>query len=184
MFPEKKLATTFVEIMTCKIFIFACFFLIQLNFAKSDDSKAKINIDVNQYSDRGPTSKHFGLFIEFLEDYVNGPGGMWAQEIMDRGFDLPNCQGVNIGCVWKDSVSQGNPMPYFIEGGYNENGRYFKRMISQYDSGFAATYQQIAISDTTTHSAYVYYKGKSYGGIAKVMIFTKNNLEKIFEIER
>jgi len=28
-----------------------------------------------------------GCFIEFVLDFVNGPVGLWSQEIQDRGFE-------------------------------------------------------------------------------------------------
>ena len=48
---------------------------------------ASIEVDLHSYTEI-PKERYFGVFIEFLEDYVNGPAGICAQEVIDRPFDV------------------------------------------------------------------------------------------------
>jgi len=166
-----------------RIFIIIVLFTISVNQMYPLQKEATISFDIHQTFEEKPSNKLFGLFVEFLSDYINGPGGMWAQEFADRGFDLPFCKGANIGCVWHDTLSAGNPESQNWIGGYNPNGRFYKKLISYFDDGFNGVYQEISYSDTVTHELYVYYRGTVNKGSAKIIIFDKDKTQRLIEFE-
>ncbi|MDT3738617.1 MAG: T9SS type A sorting domain-containing protein [Candidatus Kapabacteria bacterium] len=163
-----------------RIILFLCFALVLP--LKAVEKEASIVIDKNNSYSKKATSKLFGGFIEYLRDYVNGSGGLWAQELLDRGFDAYPCENINIGCVWKDTASSVNAIPELIQGGYNPNGKYFKRLTSINDDGFCSTYQTITYCDTISHTIYLYYRGMVESGSAKIIVMDKSNTFRLSEI--
>jgi hypothetical protein len=49
--------------------------------------EAYLRINLDEPSKDTISNLHFGGFIEFLRDFVNGPFGFWSQEFLNRGFD-------------------------------------------------------------------------------------------------
>jgi hypothetical protein len=67
------------------VFLGLIFLVFTANYLASQDKiSAKIQIDPVNPLDGENTKWLFGGFIEFLRDYVNGPTGIWAQELKDR----------------------------------------------------------------------------------------------------
>jgi hypothetical protein len=135
------------------------FLLFSTNFLLGQTKEASINIDIRNPYPQKIDNKLFGVFLEYLQDYVNGPCGFWAQEFLDRGFDIDNPQNTNIGKVWYDTVQNNSNSPSLLKGGYNPNGRFFLRINSKDTNSFAGIYQSILYNDTCFYDVYVYYKG-------------------------
>jgi len=109
-----------------------------LAFPATSTGQARITIpDINDKQGE-VSSKHFGCFFEFLEGFINGPTGLWAQEIVNRGFDLREKDVSGVSYPWiiynpqqtyKDKIE-------LLQGGYNENGKFFQRIIKTSKTNF------------------------------------------------
>ena len=124
-----------------------------------------------------------GGFIEFLLNYSNGYGGMWAQEICDRGFDyIP--LGSNQHKYWNYwyNTNKHTDFVKYIDGGYNEYGKYSIE-ISGDGNLESGIYQKIYINDSISHDFYIYIKNKNAVGTAKLVLFDSLMLQRVFEKE-
>lgn len=122
------------------------------------EEKAEITVFVENPIPGKLTPLIYGSFIEFLLDYINGPCGMYAQEIHNRGFDEPINEktGIEIWnklpwCTDLESVQQ-------IFGGYNKNGERYLKLISAEKSNSKGVYQKVWMSDKTDYEFYIYLK--------------------------
>lgn len=61
--------------------------LCKLSSPLSAQQEAYLQININTPQKDTISNQHFGGFIEFLLDFINGPMGFWSQELLDRGFD-------------------------------------------------------------------------------------------------
>ena len=126
-----------------------------------------------------------GGFIELLLDYVNGFGGMWAQEIEDRGFEELRGRADVDYWHWTHwfASNENQGSVDFVEGGYNKNDKYQLRInnASETESGI---YQKIYLNDEVSHYFYIYAIGENTnGGIAKIILFDEQNEIRLFEKE-
>jgi len=139
--------------------------IIAISFTNiySSSFNATISIDTNKVKKDIVTNKLFGGFTEFLLDYINGPNGIWAQELMDRGFDIENAES-STSLYWNKSIKKTDIFEvYLMNGGYNENGRYYQFLKNYSDSGEIGVYQTITYDDTTDLDFYVYLRTKISG---------------------
>lgn len=89
---------------------------IQL-FAQSHYS-AEVSLNIGKAPLKVENHKiYFGTFLEFLNEFINGTDGMWAQEIYDRGFDAIEPPLLE---YWKKIGSEESVT--LKDGGYNERG--------------------------------------------------------------
>jgi len=125
-----------------------------------------------------------GGFIELLLDYVNGFGGMWAQEIRDRGFEEPNDNNTGLfhwNRWFASNENQGTVTT--VAGGYNKSDKYQLAIsnASQTESGVS---QKIHLNDEISHYFYIYSRSiNANNGKAKIILFDENFQEKYFEHE-
>ncbi|MFP4527375.1 MAG: hypothetical protein ACLFQX_02420 [Candidatus Kapaibacterium sp.] len=120
-----------------------------------------VQFDINSAAAQEISPLIYGGFIEFLRDFVNGPLGMWAQEIPNRGFDDRNLNESGLSGDWRPHSDI--PENYYyslIEGGYNPNGKYYVR-IGQSANHFRGVRQTIYVSPGVKHDFYIYAKSAS-----------------------
>jgi len=111
-----------------KLHILLLIIFISYNI-KSQDS-ALINIMTFDRNITVTSKLVNGIYIEFLGGFINGAGGIWAQELNDRGFDFM-CGNRDTLCQWKRWSTNPNPenKHWILEDScYNENGRYSIRI--------------------------------------------------------
>ncbi len=122
----------------------------------------------------------FGGFTEFLNDYINGPMGLWAQEFKDRGFDYTWEDSSRVSFHWehwnKDNVQDSVALE--TNEKYNENGLFSQLIQNKSGGGETGIRQRILISDTITHSFYIYAKST---GIPLNIQFLDTNENVIYE---
>lgn len=99
----------------------------------------------------------FGGFTEFLMDYINGPMGIWSQELVDRGFDDDHCN-LEFLCYWNrigtaESVRR-------LSGGYNKSGKYYLNLISENNLDFNGISQELLLDTEVDYKFYFYAKGE------------------------
>jgi alpha-N-arabinofuranosidase len=144
---------------------------------------AQINIDVNNKKSNVVKDELFGVFAEFLLDNINGPNGIWAQEFMDRGFDIEDFSRINIGQVWNNWKKYPDDKVEKIWGGYNKNGRYQVRLIGKHHDSQTGVYQTVVVTDTVGYTFYLYYSGRIEIGKLMLGIFNSDNTEEIISYE-
>lgn len=144
--------------------------------------QASINIDLQNYS-IFPRDEFFGGFIEFLEDYVNGPCGMWAEELRDRGFDV-GIDKMGADTLWsRASYPAGNSLPKYVPGGYNEKGDFYIENKSNFAGGKSEISQIFFYNDTVSYSGYSFLKSNVNNGTGNLLITNKEGNDTIVKIQ-
>ncbi|MDR0927622.1 MAG: T9SS type A sorting domain-containing protein [Ignavibacteria bacterium] len=160
------------------------FILFTIPLLLSANNSAKIKV-YSQIVNPVKTSNLInGGFIEFLNDFVNGPTGMWAQEIFDRGFEEVYRQRQEY-YHWKryfadnDTIAHKNNVE-IIYGGYNRSDSNQLRITNatEVESGI---YQSIQLNDEISHTCYIYVHTENANGIAKIVLFDTLNQQRIYE---
>lgn len=125
-----------------------------------------------------------GGFIELLADYTNGFGGMWAQEIEDRGFEeVYNNRTVYYHWTRWFANNEDKGLVEIVLGGYNKLDSN-QLMITNAEKTESGMYQKIYLNDEISHDFYIYVKGENTnGGIAKIVFFDTNFTQRIYEKE-
>lgn len=122
----------------------------------------------------------FGGFAEFLNDYINGPMGLWAQDLQDRGFDYIIDDTNHTSYFWQywnsDNVSDSIALEK--DDKYNENGLFSQLIEKKSGIGFTGIRQRILISDTVTHTFYIYARST---GIPLRIQFLDTNQNLVYE---
>ena len=156
MFLKKSILLFFVLVLLCNT-IYAKDAVIKITSAQTQPGRI--------------TPLLFGNFIEFLNDFVNGDNGMWAQELTNRGFDkiTESIQGI-AWCWNKYGLNSDLDSIQLIEGGYNPNGKYFQRIVKKSDKGKVGVFQKVYVYDTVGGKFYVYLRGEAINGRVKLMI--------------
>lgn len=158
-------------------------FIISTSSVFSVNKTASISINPRNSHNIINKNQLFGVFIEYLRDYVNGPCGLYAQELLDRGFDVSS-SNTNIGVVWVDSTyPAGNIRPWLIYGGVNPNGLTCKRLVSMIPEGFTQTQQNFYYTDTVSYSCYFYYQSDYLEGTAEVLVMSGDGSKELMRIE-
>lgn len=97
----------------------------------------------------------FGNFFEFLNDFINGENGLWAQELYDRGFDdSPNGELPEKWALIPNSLDNAVVVK---SGGYNENG-VNSIAINNIVSGESGIQQYVYLEPKVAHEFYIYLK--------------------------
>jgi alpha-N-arabinofuranosidase len=107
----------------------------------------------------------YGGFIEYIDDVVNGPHALSAQELLNRGFDMADSQGNGYSKYWKlwkssDTV-QGRCL--LRSGGYNKNGVYFQQLETKSIGKFGIS-QDVQLSSQSGTECYVYCRSEDFTG--------------------
>lgn len=144
---------------------------------------AKINIDINNKKSNVVKDELFGVFTEFLLDYINGANGLWAQEFLDRGFDIADYSRTNIGKVWNERKKYSEDKVEKRLGGFNINGKYYVRLIGTNKDSQTGVYQTVVVTDTVSYTFYLYYRGRIESGKLLLGIFNSDNTEEIISYE-
>lgn len=164
-----------------KLFSLLLFLLISfISFAK-EEAIIQVNAELAHKEKISPLMN--GGFIEFLLNYVNGYGGMWAQEITDRGFDYISGQQYKYWDFW---YSQEGKFDFVknISGGYNENGLYGIEFTGD-GTTESGIFQKVYVNDKVSHKFYIYTKNKDLGatGKLKLVAFDSDFKNRFFEKE-
>lgn len=142
-----------------KIVLLVCLFLFScLKFSYSQPIVVKIEIDTENPKEGENDKWLFGGFIEFIRDYVNGPSGIWSQELADRGMDINHC-GAEISCDWEKYTTDITKSEWeLMEGGYNKNGTHFQRLTSLENGVETGIKQKVQVQRFKSYSSYFYAK--------------------------
>ncbi|MCX7735551.1 MAG: T9SS type A sorting domain-containing protein, partial [Candidatus Kapabacteria bacterium] len=128
-------------------------------FLKSEE-KAEITVYVENPIPGKLTSMIYGSFIEFLLDYINGPCGMYAQEIHNRGFDEPINEKTGIEIWNKLPWCEDLELIQQVFGGFNKNGERYLKLISNDNNKSLGVSQKVWLSENTEYEFYIYHKSE------------------------
>ncbi len=149
----------------------------------SNSFNALIEIDTNGTKKDVVSQNLFGGFTEFLLDYINGPNGIWAQELMDRGFDITNSNESH-SIYWKNFIDNSNAYKIsLLKGGYNENGEYYQHLNNKDSKGKVGIYQTFVYDDTVIYEIYLYCKSNNTNTKSYIQITDTNFKEILYKIE-
>jgi alpha-L-arabinofuranosidase len=140
---------------------------------------ATLSIDVNNVSGDTIPNAIYGGFIEFLQHYVNGPKGHWAQEFANRGFDLTGISESEAAHSW-EKVGNPDVIWKLFPGGYNQNGIYFLDITNTLDDKRAGIKQTVFLNDSVSHTFYIYLKGTTENQPLVLTIINKKTGEIVF----
>ena len=144
--------------------------------------KAEIIVRTDIPANANIDRKMFGAFFEFLWNEMNGSKGMYAQEIMYRGFDRGSCYESGVACGWLMWVNSINVDYRQVSGGFNKRGN-FSQKIAKTDSIPAGICQEIWLTDTVAHNFYIHMKGSLTSGEVYLGILDENKKELLFKRE-
>lgn len=165
---------------TYKILIIVCTIFISNQLYSQEYYNASISYNIDKIKKDTINNNIFGGFTEFLNDYINGPMGLWAQEFQDRGFDYILSDTSKTSFHWqywnKNKILDSIALD--IEEKYNEFGRNSQLIKNISGNGKTGIRQRILISDTTTHTFYIYAKSN---GISLNIQFLDTNETLLFE---
>jgi alpha-N-arabinofuranosidase len=155
--------------------LFLLFLIFSLNYAYSTVSTIKIDT-LRVKSEKVPKTI-FGVFVDFLNNFINGSDGLWAQELMNRGFDHEDYTYPGISYFWKMyGTLKDKDKIELLKGGYNENGTYFQRITNTNEKSELGIYQNVYVYDTVGGDFYVYLKGNTNNAKVKISLLdTLNN---------
>ncbi|PKL86099.1 MAG: hypothetical protein CVV22_04190 [Ignavibacteriae bacterium HGW-Ignavibacteriae-1] len=131
--------------------------------------EAYLKIELDSPAKDTISNLHFGGFIEFIRDFVNGPFGFWSQEFLNRGFDYTDTSN-NWLKDWKKYGESESNVISRIAGGYNENGRNLVRIENGLND-FAGAYQKVYVDDTVSLELYFYCRGKVESGNIEIRVY-------------
>lgn len=106
-----------------------------------------------------------GGFIEYIDDVINGQNSLSAQELLNRGFDMPDNQGDGLSKHWKQWPESWNDSGKctLLDGGYNVNGKYYQRIANNTEQNFGIA-QQIQLPSIIGTECYVYCRSDNFKG--------------------
>ncbi len=144
-----------------KLKIFLILFLVCFNTILSQETTIKINSLVPE-NDK-ITKLMYGSFLEFLNDFINGDFGLWAQELKNRGFDEMEFYSPR---YWTLSYNQQiqNDKANMIYGGYNPNGLYYINFSNNDAHSISSLNTKVYVYDSVGGDFYVYLKSPSNAG--------------------
>lgn len=141
-----------------KLFIYLFFIIILSNLGLI--AQSTIKIDTFRINNQKIPKTIYGVFIDFLNDFINGSNGLWAQELYNRGFDMISRNNSNLAYSWDiygDLYIDGIIGLY--QGGYNENGRFYQKITTYNSNSILGISQNVYVYDTVGGDFYVYLKG-------------------------
>lgn len=160
--------------------------IIVLNtiYLRSENTKSvKINFDINDTIPSNNTPLLFGQFIEFLNHFINGEMGLWAQEFKDRGLDRKKIfNNIDLGiCENWDSVSTkkfiNDNEVKLIDGGYNLNGKYYQKIKNKINIK-TSIFQKVYNDNLVKSDLYFYLKVLNFSDSTKFEIIVTDTLNK------
>lgn len=122
------------------------------------------------------SQKIYGMFAEFILDWVNGPDGIWAQEFMHRGFDQQSGEFNGTANYW-DKFGE-NTLIELVRGGYNQNGVYYQKIVTENDAGGIS--QNIQIDGEVENDFYIYARAEEVTDLI-IEIFNLNGKEVVYQ---
>jgi alpha-N-arabinofuranosidase len=140
--------------------------------------EAEIWINTQKVSKDTISNNLYGSFIEFLNHFVNGPKGMWAQELLNRGFDMPDYDWNGTSHHWYkygDSIKSENIWSLDTNNQYNLNGKFSQLLKSSLNNEIGIT-QNIFLNDSISHTFYIYFKGENTGPLFFTLRDLSNNI--------
>ncbi len=100
----------------------------------------------------------FGVFFEFLNEFLVGEQGLWAQEIYDRGFD--HYLGTEYAAKWGKYNTESDNHVRLKSGGYNINGLYYQNIKSDIDEKIGLK-QDLYIDIEVGNNFYIYLRNNT-----------------------
>jgi alpha-N-arabinofuranosidase len=138
---------------------------------RDETESARITVHGQHVAETEISDGIYGGFIEFLPGVINGLAGMWAQELLNRGFDEPDVD--DNGVAGKPE----GPLGWFplgdagagaswspAAGGYNTRGVYAQSVAKSGGTGRAGLYHLVLLSPPGETVFYVYLKGDASAG--------------------
>lgn len=121
----------------------------------------------------------YGGFIEFLGQVINGPAGLWAEEIRNRGFDLPDTDSDGVsgeGAMgWQRLASSSPDAGWMLRpGGQNLRGVYAQGVMQPTGNGEAGVSQLVLFSPGSLLDFSVYARGDSASGELNVRLSSRS----------
>lgn len=141
-----------------KKIIFLAFVLFAIT-AVSAEKTATLNIKKNEFHKDKATRDIFGGFIELVSNFVNGENGLWAQELINRGFDnilYPTLNSSGIVSNWDfefDTLSESSIKQW--SQNYNPNGSWCLK-FEQANNKRVSIRQNFILTDSVDYDFYVY----------------------------
>ncbi len=154
-----------------------CIFLIVISMliytsALADNKHATLSIYNDYFSKTYVHKEIFGGFLEYLNHYINGPKGIYAQEFLDRGMDWKNLSS-NFSRKWTQ-IDVAEDVNYGItEGGYNRNGEFYTFIINK-SQNFKGAAQEVCLNDSVSHEFYVYAKTPTHSNLTIRLLMDSN----------
>ncbi|HBE76901.1 MAG TPA: hypothetical protein DDW65_03850 [Firmicutes bacterium] len=141
---------------------------------KIDQQKISVEINTNKRI-AGVSPLIFGNFIEFIQDCIDG--GMWAELMVNRGFENPDQN--------KDGVSD----PWFPSG-FNDVGRYIMdeqecfnskysqqiEVINHYGGYRGITQKNIRLFKGEEYNGYIWLKADKIKGDIQIRLMSQSSL--------
>lgn len=139
---------------------------------KSELYNAGVDIKTNEPMPYKISNLLFGGFLEFVTNVIDSPTGLWAQDLLDRGFDIPR-EDWQTSSYWNiHKEGQGAFGFHLNPGGYNKRGTHMQHIeaTNTTTGSMAGVYQNIFQNDTVGMDFYVYMRGNikqnaSYKGV-------------------
>lgn len=154
-------------------------FLVLFSAILFSEEKAEITVYIENPNPGKLTPMIYGSFIEFLLDYINGPCGMYAQEIHNRGFDeqINEKTGIEIWNIlpWTDDLESVQQ----VFGGYNKNGERFLKLTSNSSKKSTGISQKVWLSKNTDYEFYIYIKSDNPPQVFNIK-FTDSTFQNIY----
>lgn len=147
-------------------------------FLNANNIKAEVNIP-NVYNIKLDNKQLlFGSFFEFLNEFINGEQGLWAQELYDRGFD--DERNDTCGGVWKYYKGD-NAKITFPLGGYNKNGYSYVNLNSDKEDT-VGIFQSVYLDTEIGGNFYIYLRSNTQAlSIFKMYITEQTSNQILFE---
>lgn len=160
-------------LLLCQLLIISCTSVL------CDSYHAEINVNM-QYNSKGISPYVNGGFIEVVLDFVNGSLGFAAQELINRGFDLPYYE-TGVSSKWF-MYFRGKVPSYFLNTSdmVNQNGVY-SQVISNPAENNLAGISQITYFSNAGCDFYVYLKSKDSINVRFKIIHKDFNDSTLFE---
>ncbi len=169
MFPRKQI-------------LILLFFILSSAFIAA---QTKITVKDSIDTESRVTSLLFGNFFEFLFGFINGEYGFWSQELISRGFDMKDYIGEGTSYPWRAFNLPNDRHNYIqlLEGGYNENGLTYQKLIKTTEEGMFGISQTVYVYDTVGGDFYVYLRTETNTSTAYLMLCDTANDRVLYSAE-
>jgi len=154
-------------------------FVLFYNNLISESYDAQINIEL--IHDNHKISEFYnGGFIEMVHDFVNGYLGFAAQELQNRGFDLPEYE-TGISRYWYMYFEDKFSIHYLDNKDMvNRNGVYSQAIVNLYENNLSGISQETYISDAGC-DFYIYMKSKDSLNVNIRIVDLVDNKKVLYE---